>query len=297
MLEKYKILLSIAQTWYSREQYKQSIEYSLNSLKYDELALDAHFLLGMCYKNIMEFNNAVEHFESYLNCFSFDIRYKKMVLDNWFGNNVQLFEAYYFCAYSYYEIQNYEKALINFNQCINKFSFKRKEEKIHSELQFLAKQMKNIIIEEHKIDLDSKTPTILRSKSFVCIACRETSLSEKIKKELKDHFEVSIVESPMDLLRENKKSNFINYYTNIFIDVDFNENEICNCAESLNEFDPSTVILVFSDKLKISDSQKCSIDRIYPLIPNFELVFAEISEIYSKKNKGNIDSFLDFFSD
>lgn len=296
MLEKYKALLSMAQTWYSQGQYKQSIEYSLNSLKYDEIALDAHFLLGMCYNRIKDFRNAVEHFESYLMFCSFDIRYKKIVLDNWCGNHVQLFEANYFCAHSYYELQDYNQALIYYRECINKFSFDRKEEIIYSELQFLAKQMEKIIKKDHKIDLDSETPTIFRLKSFACIACRDTPMSKRFNEEFKDRYEVSIVKSPQDLLRENKKSSYIRYHTNIIVDVDFDDQEICDCSKSLNEFDPYTVILVFSNKLKISNSMQCSIDKFYPLIPDFNLIFSDISEISDKKNKKNNDSFLDLIN-
>jgi len=289
----------MAQFSYSKKDFIDAIKYARNSLKYDDIALDAHFLLGMCYNHIKDFKNAVEHFENYLMCYTFDIRYKKLVLDNWFGNNVQLFEANYFCAHSYYELQEYEQASIYFSECINKFSFEGKGEAMYWELQFLAKQMVQIIEDEHNINFDKEVPVIIitKSLSYVCIASSDASLSDTFEKEFGKEYIVSNVKSLPDLLHKNKKSEYVTYNLNIIIDLDFTEEEICNYAKKLHEYNSFTQILVFSDKLKISNSEQYFIDRVYPLIPNFEFVFSDIREISDKKNKENNDSFLDFLND
>lgn len=285
MLENYKKLLLQTQFWYSKEDYKQAIKHALNALKYDDIALDAHFLLGKCYDHLKDFKNAVEHFETYLMSCSFDVRYKKIILDNWCGNHVQLFEAYYFCAHSYFELQNYEQALINYNQCVNKFSFEGKESVIHSELQSLAKFMAQSIKDEHKINFETEYPVIFRDKSFICIACSDESRSNLFKEKFEEQYNVIVVKNLSDLVIENEKNKFIKISINIIIDIDFTEEMICNCTKTLSEYDYKPITFLFSDKINKSDLEDCSIDCQYNLAADFVLIFSDIEKIRQERNE------------
>ncbi len=285
MLESYKTLLLQSQFRYSKADYQQAIIHALDSLKYDNIALDAHFLLGMCYDHIEDFKNAVEHFETYLMSCSFDIRYMKLIRDNWFGNHIQLFEAYYFCAHSYYELKNYEQALMNYNQCVNKFSFEGEEGIIYSELQFLAKFMAQSISDEHKINFERKYPIIFREKSFICIACSDESRSNLFKERFKEHYHVIVVKNLSDLVLENTKNEYIKISINIIIDIDFDEEIICNCTKTLSEYAHKPITFLFTDKINKLDFKDCTIDCHYQLIPDFVLIFSDIDRIMQQRNK------------
>jgi len=287
----------MAQTSYFRADYKQAIIYAINSLKYDKIALDSHFLLGMCYNKIEDFKNAVEHFETYIMSISFDIRYMKMIRENWFGNHIQLFEANYFCAHCYYELKNYEQALILYKQCINKFSFEGKDDPIHSEFQFLAKFMAQSIIDELKVNEEREYPVILGINSnplICCIACSDLSRSNLFNKVFEEQYSVIVVDNLLDLELQNKEKKYVKISINIVIDIDYTKEMICHCIKTLSEFSEKPITLLFSDKLNKSNLTGCEIDRYYPLTPNFALIFSDIDEIQEERNKldNSDDSFL-----
>ncbi len=299
MHTRYKTFIDMAQTSYFRADYKQAIMYAINSLKYDKIALDSHFLLGMCYNKIEDFKNAVEHFETYMMSISFDIRYMKMIRDNWFGNHIQLFEANYFCAHCYYELQNYEKAAILYNQCVNKFSFEGKDDPIHSELQSLAKFMAQSIVDEHKIYEETEEPVIFIEKSFICIACSDESRSNLFKNKFQEQYHVIVVNNLSDLAIKNKENEYIKVSINIIIDIDYNEEMICSCTKTLSEYSHKPITLLFSDKINKSNLTDCAIDSYYPLTPDFVLIFSNIVKIHQERYKldNSYDSFLKMLYD
>lgn len=299
MHTRYKTFIDMAQTSYFRADYKQAIIYAINSLKYDKIALDSHFLLGMCYNKIEDFKNAVEHFETYMMSISFDIRYMKMIRENWFGNHIQLFEANYFCAHCYYELQNYKQALILYNECVNKFSFEGKDDPIHSELQSLAKFMAQSIIDENKTNDEREYPVIFMEKSFMCIACSDEFKSNLFKNKFEKKYHVIVVSTLSDLAIQDKENEHIKISINIIIDIDYTEEMIRSCTKTLSEYIHKPIALLFSDKINKSNLTDCAIDCYYPLKPDFAMIFSDIEKIYQERYKLDCgdDSFLKMLYD